>query len=523
MTTKKLSLLLLPFLLLVAANSKVIAQTTKTETPVTAEDIAKLKAAIEANPNSIEAHEAYLKASGFTKWGAPEDPAFVKQYEDWMKKFPTSAAVPYALGHAYAGKESPKAKPYLLKAVEIDPKFHKAYFDLWIDGERWGDFKQSREYLAKAKKAAPKNADYAFYYASGLSDTDFKKYKKLSLKVAKQFPNTERGSQALYWLAYRSEKIEDKIKYFEQQKRDFPADKFNWTSSGMSGYYDVLLKTSPEKAIALAESMASLREKDARDKKTWDANIELAKNIGQANSLLAEGKASEAAAIMDKVTVPRYGSAREYIIFLKSKTLDATGKSDDAYKNLLLAYVKEPTEEMSKLLAQYGNKLGKDQTKINTDIWYIRDTAAKDAPNFNLYNYFTNSNISLSDYKGKVVLLTYWFPGCGPCRGEFPHFENVVKKFKGRNDFVYLGINIAPDQDDYVLPFMKSSGYSFTPLRDNDKWTKGPLDNRNAAPVNFLIDPNGKIIFSNFRTDGSNEQTLEMMINAILEKKIKNA
>ena len=94
----------------------------------------------------------------------------------------------------------------------------------------------------------------------------------------------------------------------------------------------------------------------------------------------------------------------------------------------------------------------------------------------------------------------------------------MVKNFKGK-DFVYLGINILGDQDGYVVPFMKSSGYSFIPLKDNKDWQKGPLDNRGAAPVNFLIDQDGRIIFSNFRTDGSNEATLEMMIQSLLVKK----
>ncbi len=510
-------------LLLALTYANGYAQTDKKEAPVTAEDLAKLKAAIEANPNSVEAHEAYIKASGFTKWGVPEDPAFVQQYEDWMQKFPTSAVVPYALGHAYAGKESPKAKPYLLKAVEIDPKFDKAYFDLWIDAERWGDFKLSQEYLVKAKEAAPKNADYAFYYANSFSNTDYKKYKKLSLKVAKDYPNTERGAQALYWLANRTENTKDKVKYYEQQKRDFPADKFNWTSSGMLEYYNLLLKTEPEKALALAESLAASKEKDSREKKMWDANIVTAKNIMQANSLLAKGNAADASAILEKVTVPRYGSSREYILLLKAKALDAAGNTQDAYKNILLSYVKEPSASLQQELMQYGSKLGKNQMAVNGEIWYVRDTAAKQAPNFTLENYYTKANTSLSDYKGKVVLITYWFPGCGPCRGEFPHFENVVKKFKGRDDFVYLGINIVAEQDDYVLPFMRSSGYSFIPLKDNDKWQKGPLDNRNAAPVNFLIDGNGKIIFSNFRTDGSNEETLEMMISSSLSINAKKS
>ena len=477
----------------------------------------RLKNDIEANPDNLEAHEAYLRASKFTKWGVPENKEFIAQYEAWMKKFPKSAAVAYALGHAFAGKESPKAKPYLLKAVEIDPKFDKAYFDLWIDAERWGDSKAAEDFLLKAKNANPKSADYAFYYANNFSDSDYEKYRKLSLQVAKDFPKTERGAQALYWLANRTKDPASKVKFYELQKKEFPADQFSWASSGMSEYFNLLLQQNPQQAIALAQSMLVLKAKDARSVKSWESNLLTATNLLQADALLKQGKATEALELTEKIVVPRYSSAKEYILLFKSTVLDAAGKTDEAYQNLLSAIVKEPSSKLNEQLISYGKKSGRDKKAVEKDIWFIRDTSAKQAPNFSLENYYTKNPSSLSDYKGKVVLLTYWFPGCGPCRGEFPHFENVVGKFKGK-DFVYLGINIVEDQDEYVLPFMKSTGYSFIPLRDADNWKKGPLDNRNAAPVNFLIDGNGKIMFSNFRTDGNNEEVLENMISSLLER-----
>ena len=202
-------------LFLITGNLKSLSQPVSITTP---DELLKLRSAVEANPNDLAAHEAYIKATGFTKREVLEDPVLEKQYEDWMKKFPASAAVPYSLGHAYADKESPKAKPFLLKATEIDPKFDKAWFDLWIDGDRWGDFKLSASYLLKAKEADPQNADYAFYYANSFSKTDIEKYKKLSLKVAADFPNTERGAQSLYWLANRSDDPKEKISY----RRYFP-------------------------------------------------------------------------------------------------------------------------------------------------------------------------------------------------------------------------------------------------------------------------------------------------------------
>ncbi|MFL5772617.1 MAG: redoxin domain-containing protein [Flavisolibacter sp.] len=497
------------FIAVMAMNICGHAQPKKVELVTDEAEIAKLEAAVLANPDSLSYHEQYIKSVGL------ETPRVEKQYDAWMKQFPNNANVAYAIGHAYASKESPKAKPFLLKAVAIDPKYDKAWFDLWIDGERWGDFKTSASYLLKAKEAAPDNADYAFYYANTYSKTDLKKYTDLSLDVAKKFPNTERGAQALYWLANRSDDQKAKVEYYEQQKRDFPPDKFSWTSSGMSEYFSMLLMTDQSKAVALAESMAAL---NGRDVKSWQANIELAKNIAKANEALNKGKADEAVAVLDKVTVPRYSSAKEDIALLKANAMSAAGKTDQAYRDLVYYYAKEPSKKIETALSTYGSKLNKNKSKVDEDVWYIRDTSSKDAPNFTLDQYFKKGTSSLSDYKGKVVLLTYWFPGCGPCRGEFPHFENVVRKFKGK-DLVYLGINIVPDQDDYVVPFMKSSGYSFIPLRDNTSWEKGPLNNRNAAPVNFLIDQNGKIIFFNFRTDGHSEETLEMMIASMLERK----
>jgi thiol-disulfide isomerase/thioredoxin len=115
-----------------------------------------------------------------------------------------------------------------------------------------------------------------------------------------------------------------------------------------------------------------------------------------------------------------------------------------------------------------------------------------------------------------VVLITFWFPGCGPCRAEFPHFENVVKKYN-KKELVYLGINVLPNQDDYVLPFMKGTKYSFMPLKATSDWAEKNYGVR-GEPTNFLLDKEGNIVFANFRTDQNNERTLELMINSLLEK-----
>lgn len=495
----------------VLANTQSNAQNPE-RLPVVADaaEVAKLRADVEANPEDLKKHQDYIKAAG-----GVNTPEVEKQYEAWMKQYPQSATVPFALGDAYCSKESPKARTFLLKAVDLNPKLAKAYSNLWIDAERWGDFNASRAYLKKAMEAEPTSPDYAFYYASSFSKTDEAKYRKLSLDVTKRFPESERGAQALYWLANRTLKPEEKLEYYEIARKDFPADKFNWSASSMSEYFDFLLERSPAKAKELAQSMLELKLKENQIK-TWTNQVTVADNIVKANALLAEKKAQEAIDILAKTNVGRYSSAKVYVLLLKAEAAAATGNIKAAYDSLLSSYAKDPIDKVGDALKNYGSKLGKKIAEVNTDVLKVREAAAKQATEFTFDEYLKEGKISLADLRGKVVFITYWFPGCGPCRGEFPHFEDVVKKFKGK-DLVYLGLNIVLDQDEYVVPFMKSSGYSFTPLRVDTAWKKGTLDNRNAAPVNFLLDKEGKIIFANFRTNESNERTLELMISSLLD------
>ncbi len=57
-----------------------------------------------------------------------------------------------------------------------------------------------------------------------------------------------------------------------------------------------------------------------------------------------------------------------------------------------------------------------------------------------------------------------------------------------------MAVNIHPEEDEFVLPFMKSNRYGFVPLKGNSKWA---TDNYNVrgTPSNFLFDAEGRIIF----------------------------
>lgn len=502
---KQIIVVLLTIMSIVVFGQDPAKQKNKT---INQDTLATYRFSVEANPNDLSLHKKFIKYLGISS------EEIEIQYLNWCLKFPKSANVPFSIGEAYANMESPKAKPWLLKASEIDPKMAQAWFLLWIDGERWGDFSASREFLKRAMEAEPKNPDYAFYYRSSFKSSDPKKYRQGMSEMPQLFPASERGAQSLYWLGLFVKDSSERLEIYSQLRKNYPPEKSNWSSSGMYDFYYLYLQLDPLKAIELANAMDSITTQE-NEKKNWILRTKLAKDIVVINSLMANNKIKEAKDLAENVVLERRSKAADRLNLLRAQLTDLSGKTQDAYGRLIKYYAVSPGDEVMEALNGYAKKIGKNRSDIYKDIWKIRDSTAVQATNFSLGQYFVPDSASLSDFKGKVVLLTYWFPGCGPCRGEFPNFENVIRKFS-KEQVAYIGINIQADQDVFVVPFMKSSGYSFIPL----KGVKEKQGNLVAigAPTNYLMDQNGRIIFKNFRVDNNNERVLEIMIEEMLER-----
>jgi thiol-disulfide isomerase/thioredoxin len=246
----------------------------------------------------------------------------------------------------------------------------------------------------------------------------------------------------------------------------------------------------------------------------WQEKVDLANGLAAVSSLMESGNHRQAYDSIVKLKKLRSSAQLPRIPILEAQLADRSGQTISGYQSLVALQAKAPTDEIEAALSQYGKKIGKSTADVQADIQDLRKKNAKPAYPFDLGLYTSNGNAKLADFKGKAVLITFWFPGCGPCRAEFPHFENVVRKFKAAN-FEYLGINVFPTQDAYVLPFMKGTKYSFTPLRATSDWALEHFGVR-GEPTNFLLDKDGNIVYANFRTDQDNERTLELMIRSLL-------
>jgi thiol-disulfide isomerase/thioredoxin len=390
---------------------------------------------------------------------------------------------------------------------------------LSVDAQRWGDQKASLEYIHKASLLEPQNPDYTFYYASALNSADPSVGQAAMLDVAKRFPTSARGAQALYWLGVKAPDDAKRIAILEKLRQQFPPEKFSWSANGMSDLFDAYLRVDPAKALKLAQEM-QIDKGLEKESKEWVARVELAQTYIQVNQKVAAGKAEDAMALLDRLSANRDSSNAAMLVRLKAQVMVKAGQSQGAYASLLKQQARWPEDATRAALEITGKQLNKTADQVRADFKGALDANAKLAPPFNLHQYGSAGTVSLAKLRGKVVLLTFWFPGCGPCRAEFPHFEAVMQQFR-QKDVVYLGINVLRDQDEYVLPFMAKTQYSFLPLKSTPDANIGGKEAADykvrGEPTNFVIDPKGRIVYRDFTIeDVDGESVVKHMIESVL-------
>lgn len=110
------------------------------------------------------------------------------------------------------------------------------------------------------------------------------------------------------------------------------------------------------------------------------------------------------------------------------------------------------------------------------------------APEFKLPD-LHGKEVSLSDYRGRVVLLDFWASWCGPCRQTMPAFERIEKEYQ--SSMVLLAINLQETKDQ-VREYIREEGLNSRVLLD-EQGTVGRAYGAGAIPMQVLIDKAGVI------------------------------
>jgi len=109
---------------------------------------------------------------------------------------------------------------------------------------------------------------------------------------------------------------------------------------------------------------------------------------------------------------------------------------------------------------------------------------AQEAPNFTLTD-LNGEKVSLSDFKGKVIIVDFWATWCGPCKMEIPSFIQLQEKYQ--DDVVILGISLDQGGPKTVVPFAKKMNINY-PIVYGDGSVVQAYGGVRGIPTTFVID-----------------------------------
>ena len=148
------------------------------------------------------------------------------------------------------------------------------------------------------------------------------------------------------------------------------------------------------------------------------------------------------------------------------------------------------------------------ETETDTD---TDDTDKVYAPNIRLLDYNGNQ-VSLNDFRGKVIVLNFWASWCPPCKAEMPDFETAYQKYGSDVVFVMVShLAWGSDTIESAKSFYDQSGYTF-PIYFDYQFEGYYAYDLQSIPRTVII--NSDFTVSAYYTGMISEQILENAINS---------
>ncbi len=105
--------------------------------------------------------------------------------------------------------------------------------------------------------------------------------------------------------------------------------------------------------------------------------------------------------------------------------------------------------------------------------------------------------LSLSDFKGKVLLINFWATWCAPCKKEMPDLSEINKELKDK-DFKMYGVNVFFKGTPTIESVLQTIPVSYPVLDGNDEvvaaFEKAMGEKMEGVPTTLVVDKTGKIV-----------------------------
>lgn len=123
-------------------------------------------------------------------------------------------------------------------------------------------------------------------------------------------------------------------------------------------------------------------------------------------------------------------------------------------------------------------------------------------------------SVRLSDYRGRPLIVNFWFTTCPPCRQETPVFIKLVEKYKDKG-FTVLGISVS-DTPEQIKAFAAEFGINY-PLfvaADRDDVMEAYRAIM-AYPVSWFVKPDGTVFLKHLGS--ASPEWFEQQVMGLLE------
>lgn len=123
-------------------------------------------------------------------------------------------------------------------------------------------------------------------------------------------------------------------------------------------------------------------------------------------------------------------------------------------------------------------------------------------------------NQSISQWRGKVLVVNFWATWCEPCRNEIPEFIKTQNRYRKQG---LLFVGIAVDQKENVAAYTKEIGINYPVLVgdfDAIELSRQAGNSYSGLPFTAIIDRDGKI--ASAQLGGLTEAKLETIVKPLL-------
>lgn len=134
---------------------------------------------------------------------------------------------------------------------------------------------------------------------------------------------------------------------------------------------------------------------------------------------------------------------------------------------------------------------GSTQAPAAADTASETSSSAVEAPNFTL-NDLQGKPVSLSDFRGKWVVLDFWGSWCGWCVRGIPAMKEAYAKYKGKLEIIGIDCGDTPEQwraavDQFQLPWVNV----YNPMTGNGPETAYGVQ---GFPTKVIVAPDGTVV-----------------------------